>query len=337
VVTAPVWLGPVSIHLPGEAVAVAALPEMAALPAARRDHVLSLGIDQIRCLRDRDGRPGPGAEVDLAAAAAHDALNQAGVAADDLDALILVQGRAPRYLLASEATRLQARLGATRATTLSVGDLGCVSVSAAIEVGVALLRGRPAWRNVLVAMGAVAATPQRYRPPMTVLGDAGAAVLLSRETGRWGWVDHALRSDGSYADLFHIDYRDVPASQWRESCSDELTYSFRLAMESRNRLRDLNREVLAARGLTTDRLDAVLMQNLSRGAFAFWQGALDVRIGEACAANLARYGHLGPIDVLANLDDTAATVEPGGHVLVMNSSPVAAWSSALLVRGTDPR
>ncbi|RKN45343.1 3-oxoacyl-ACP synthase [Micromonospora endolithica] len=335
--TTPIWLGPVSVHLPAETVAVAALPEVAALPAARRDHVLSLGIDEIRCLRDHDGRPGPGAEVDLAAAAAQEALNRAGLAAEDVDALILVQGRAPRYLLASEATRLQARLGAIRATTLSVGDLGCVSVSAALDVGVALLRGRPAWRHVLVAMGAVAATEGRYRPPMTVLGDAGAAVLLGREPGRWGWLDHAQRSDGSYADLFHIDYRDVPARHWRETCADEPTYSFRLAMESRSRLRDLNREVLAARGLTPDRLDAVLMQNLSRGAFAFWQGALGVTIGDACPTNLARYGHLGPIDVLANLDDTAATVATGGHVLVMNSSPVAAWSSALLVRGTDPR
>ncbi|WFE54784.1 hypothetical protein [Micromonospora sp. WMMD1155] len=335
--TAPVWLGPVSVHHPPEAVAVAELPEVAALPAARRDHVLSLGIDEVRCLRDHRGRAGPGAEVDLAAAAAHQALARADLAADDLDALILVQGRAPQYLLASEATRLQARIGATRAATLSVGDLGCVSVSAAIDVGVALLRGRPAWRHVLVAMGAVAATAERYRPPMTVLGDAGAAVLLGRETGRWGWIDHRLRSDGTYADLFHIDYRDVPSNRWRETCSDELTYSFRLAMESRNRLRDLNREVLATRDLTPDRLDAVLMQNLSRGAFAFWQGALDVKIGDACPANLARYGHLGPIDVLANLDDTAADVPPGGHVLVMNSSPVAAWSSALLVRGTGGR
>lgn len=329
--TSPVWLGATSIHLPPDTVAVTELPEMAALTPARRDHVLSLGIEKVH------RQAAPGAEVDLAAAAAGETLARAGIAADRLDALILVQGRAPQYLLASEATRLQSRIGATRATTLGVGDLGCVSVSAALDVAVALLRGRPAWRHVLVAMGAVSATAERYRPPMTVLGDAGAAVLVTREPGRWRWVDHALRSDGSYADLFRIDYREVPASRWRETCSDEAVYSFRLAMESRSRLRELNHEVLAPHGLAADRVDAVLMQNLSRGAYAFWQGALGVKIADGCAENLARYGHLGPIDVLANLEAAAPAVAPGGHVLVMNSSPVAAWSSTLLVRGSDPR
>jgi 3-oxoacyl-[acyl-carrier-protein] synthase III len=336
-VTAPVWLGASAVHLPPDAVAVAELPEVLALPAAQRDHVRSLGIDEVRRVRGRDGRPGPDAEGELAARAAGDALARAGVAAEDLDALILVQGRAPQYLLASEATRLQARLGATRATTLGVGELGCVSVSAALDVAVALLRGRAAWRHVLVAMGAVAATPHRYRAPMTVLGDAGAAVLVTRDAGQWRWVDHAVRSDGRYADLFRIDYRDVPTDRWREVCADEPTYSFRLAMDSRSRLRDLNREVLEPHGVALDGLDAVLMQNLSRGAFAFWQGALHVKIADACAANLARYGHLGPVDVLANLATVAPTLGAGARVLVMNSSPVAAWSSMLLERGAAPR
>ena len=341
----PVWLGPISLYLPPDVVAVTDLPERATLPPGCRDHLLSLGIDRVhRFGLAADGALPPAAangdrvpdgEVDLAATAAADALDRAGLPAADLDALILVQGRAPRYLLASQATRLQERIGATRATTLSVGDLGCVSVSAALDVGVAMLRGRPAWRHVLVAMGALAATPQRYRPPMTVLGDAGAAVLLNRSGGRYGWVDHALRSDGRYADLFRIDYRDVPAAEWREVCTDEPTYSFRLALESRYRFRSLNDELLEAHGLATDGLDAILMQNLSRGSLAFWQDALDVRFADACVRNLARYGHLGPIDVLANLEVAAPTVPAGGHVLVMNSSPVAAWSSTLLVRGRD--
>jgi 3-oxoacyl-[acyl-carrier-protein] synthase-3 len=341
----PVWLGPVSLHFPPGNVAVADLPELPGLPPGRRDHLLSLGIDRVHRFGPAgDGLPGPAGqdgdsppdgEVDLAAVAATDALARAGVPAAELDALIVVQGRAPRYLLASQATRLQDRIGAARATTLSVGDLGCVSVSAALDVGVAMLRGRPAWRHVLVAMGSVTATPERYRPPMTVLGDAGAAVLLNRSGGRYGWVDHTLRSDGRYADLFRIDYRDVPSGNWREVCADEPTYSFRLALESRHRFRALNDDLLAAYGLTTGKLDAILMQNLSRGSLAFWQDALDVRFSDVCARNLARYGHLGPIDVLANLDLAAPTVPAGGHVLVMNSSPVAAWSSTLLVRGRD--
>ncbi|WP_305787969.1 hypothetical protein [Symbioplanes lichenis] len=331
----PVWLGPVSLHLPPDVVAVRDLPELADLAPGSRDHLLSLGIDRVHRFRPAPGDGTPDGEVELATVAAADALARAGLPAAELDALVLVQGRAPRYLLSSQVTRVQERIGATRATVLSVGDLGCVSVSAALEVGVAMLRGRPAWRHVLVAMGSLAATPRRYRPPMTVLGDAGAAVLLNRSGGRYRWVDHALRTDGRYADLFRIDYRDVPADRWREVCTDEPAYSFRLALESRRRLGTLTTELLDAYGLTTGKLDGLLMQNLSRGSLAFWQEALDVRFSDVCARNLARYGHLGPIDVLANLEAAAPELPPDGHVLVMNSSPVAAWSGTLLVRDRD--
>ena len=74
------------------------------------------------------------------------------------------------------------------------------------------------------------------------------------------------------------------------------------------------------------------MQNLAAGAFAFWQDALDLKIADVCRQQLARYGHLGSIDVLLNLEAVAPSVPPGGWVLVMNSSPVAAWCSALLRR-----
>jgi 3-oxoacyl-[acyl-carrier-protein] synthase III len=322
-------LGPVSSWFPDQVTPVGNLPELAGLGEARRRQVEALGIDQVHCA---DGL----SEVDLAANAARLALERAALPAGELDALILVQGRAPRYLLASDATRLQALLGADQALAFGIGEMGCVSVSAALTVGSALLATRPGFRRVLIAMGSRAATPSRYRPPMTVLGDGGAAVLLTTSGGgRYALVDHLMRSDGRYSDLFRIAYRDAPSKLWTEECADEPTYSFRLAVESRNRLGELNGELLKRNGLGTGDLAAVLMQNLAAGAFAFWEDALDVAIHPACRANLARYGHLGSIDVLLNLEQAAATMRPGDHVLVMNSSPVAAWSSALLRRLPD--
>lgn len=316
----PATLGPVATWFPPRTVRVADLPEVAELPAGRRQHLLSLGIDEVRCA---DGL----SEVDLAGNAAKAALDRAGIGADDLSGLVLVQGRAPDYLMASEATRLQARIGASRAFTLSVGELGCVSVSAALSVGA----GLPGMTHVLVASGVRIPTPRRYRPPMTVLGDGGAAVVLSH-TGGPGLeiVDHLMESDGRYADLFRIDYRASDASGWVEECADERVYTFRLAMDSRARFLDINDRLLRRNGLRIDDMHAVLTQNLARGAYAFWQDVLGVPVHQSCAANLARYGHVGPIDVLLNLGDAARAVPPGGHVLVMNSSPVAAWSSTLL-------
>src|SRR5207245_5486242 len=97
-------------------------------------------------------------------------LAKAGVTADEVDGLIAVQGRVPDYLMASEATRLQAAIGAARAVTLGVGELGCVSISAALLTARAMLLANPGWRWVLLAHGSVPPTPRRYRQPVTVNG-----------------------------------------------------------------------------------------------------------------------------------------------------------------------
>ncbi|MGW1602932.1 3-oxoacyl-ACP synthase [Streptomyces eurythermus] len=328
-------IGPVHLWHPEHTLAVTDLPERATLPEARDRQLLALGIDRVRVA-------GGLTEIDLAERAALAALAGSGTDPADLDGLLLVQGRAPEYLMASEATRLQHRIGATRALTLGVGDLGCVSSSAAIEIGAALLRGRGGSGRILVAMGVRAAAAARYRPPMTVLGDCGAAFLLTTgddsgggRTARYRLLGQELRSDGRYADLFRIRYRELPPERWAEECADENAYSFQLAIESRNRLRDLNAELLRRCATTQDELAAVVMQNLSMGAFAFWQDALGLKIADVCRDNLAGHGHLGPADVLMNLERLAPSVPAGGKVLVMNSSPVAAWCTALVERLPD--
>ncbi|MEU4311714.1 3-oxoacyl-ACP synthase [Nocardia sp. NPDC024068] len=324
-----IGIGPVTAVFPEQDLRVTDLPELAELPPRQREHALSLGIERVRCA---DGAT----EVDLALPAARGALARAGLEPGALDAMILVQGRVPQYLLASEATRLQHLLGAGRAFVTGVGELGCVSVSAALRLAAALLRGDPRCRNVLVVTAARTPTRARYRSPMTILGDGAAAVLLTGAAAdsRYELIDIAVRSDGRYADLFRIDYRDVPSARWVEECADESTYSFRLAVDSSKRFAALNAELLAHNGLLTEDVAATLMQNLSAGAFAFWAESLGRPIHPACAGNLARYGHLGPVDVLINLDDAAATLPPGAPALLLNSSPVAAWSTAVL-RRTD--
>jgi len=322
----PITVQAVAAVSPGTPLSIADLPELNQLPPTQREFALSLGIDEVWSAGERT-------EVDLAAEAASAVLVQAGLDADELDALVVVQGRAPDYLMASEATRLQARLRARRAVTLSVGDLGCVSSSAALMTAQGLFAVNPEWRTVLMAMGTRAPTVRRFRSPMTVLGDGGMAVLLNRaNTGRFRLVDQVLESNGEYADLYRIPYRETSQDQWAEQCEQPDVYSFRLAMESRNRFRQLNERLLRRNGMDLSDVQTCVMQNLSRGAFEFWRDALGVRFASACRENLRRFGHLGSMDVLLNLDATADALSPGDRVLAMNSSPVAAWSSALFER-----
>ena len=137
---------------------------------------------------------------DLAVRAARDVMAQAGLGPADVGALIVVESRAPHELLTSEATRLQEALGAHRA--------------------LANRRRR------------------RYRRSVTLNGDGGQALVLGR-TGRVRVLDVVQETNGASWDLFHVAYRDRPFDDWREECRDLTAYSFRLAVESRNRLRRL--------------------------------------------------------------------------------------------------
>ncbi len=305
----------ISTVLPSRLVSVADLPERAELGEPARDVLDELGIETVA----EAARPA----VELAIEAARGTLDRAGLDGGDVDAIVYVEGRAPERLMTSEATRLQAGIAAGRAVTFAVGQLGCVSINAALLTGRALLQGNPAWGTILVAHGSKPPGPRRYRHPVTVNGDGAIAFLLTRWS-RPAILDLALETDGAYWDLFGVDYRDRPQPDWVEECSSLRTYSFKLAVESRNRFREL----VAQAGDVQHHV----MQNLSLAAFSFYEEALGVEIARACKANVRRYGHLGSMDVILNLATGAQTGEfsPGDRVLVLNNSPVAAWSTMVV-------
>lgn len=317
-------LAAIATDLAGELVRVEDLPEHARMDEPARAVFAKLGIDTVLVAEPSD-------TADLAAAAARSAVSAAGIAPGAVDALVVVQGRVPPLLMTSEATRVQAAIGADKATVFSVADLGCVSISSAFEVGASLLASHPHWDNVLIAHGSKPPTPRRFRYPVTVNGDGGVAVVLRREGGP-RILASGLETNGEYWDLYRVDFKDKPFSEWFEECKSLKTYSFKLAIESRNRFAALNESVLARAGKTLADVRHFMMQNLSAGAFRFYEEFFGIEFAKACKANLARYGHLGSMDTPLNLQTgiESGEVAPGDLVLVMNNSPVAAWSSMLV-------
>ena len=310
--------------IPETSIAVEELPERRSLGDVEAQTFRNLGISTI-------AEATATAAADMAAAAAREALRTCALDPVDVGALLVVQPRVPELFMASEATRVQAAIGATRALTFSVADLGCVSSSAALVTGRALLAGDDTLDNVLIVHASKSPTPRRYRHPVTINGEGAIALVLARE-GTPQMIDISLETDGSYWDLFRVAYRDIPYSQWFEQCASLKDYSFKLAIESRNRFTRINKEILDRNGRRWDDVDHFVMQNLSLGAFQFYEELFGITIAKACKTNLQRYGHLGSMDILLNVHTAIETGEfsAGDLVLVMNNSPVAAWSSALI-------
>jgi 3-oxoacyl-[acyl-carrier-protein] synthase III len=303
--------------------------EMAELGAAEqlteldREMVERLGVNAVRDAGDRSA-------TDLAAQAARRLVRERGERPAP-GAFVLVGGRYPQALMASEATKAQRDAGLNSQLAFGVTELGCVSISAGLLVARGLLAADPAMSGVVLAHGSRPPGPRRYRRPVTVNGDGAMALHLSQD-GPLRILDMTLETNGEYWDLFRVDYLDRPFESWTEVCADTRRYSFSLAVETRKRFARMNDEMLARQGLSIEDVDHFVTQNLSSGSFDFYEQNFDISVAGVCRDNLREYGHIGSSDIALNLQEGVAGGEfqPGDLVLVMNSAPVAAWSSMLI-------
>jgi 3-oxoacyl-[acyl-carrier-protein] synthase-3 len=242
----------------------------------------------------------------------------------------MVGSRAPEVLLGSEACRVQAGTKLESTFSFTVDGLGCAGSSAAWALARDLLVAQPSRQSVLVTHASLPTGVDRIRFPVTVIGDGAYAMTMVRG-GRPALVAHRMETDGSFHDLFTVDYRRAPWYEWREECASADRYRFELAMHSRLRLGRMVDEVLTEAGVARGTVRAALMQNVTASAYTFYESLLGVPIHPVCADHLARYGHVGAMDVVLNLDRLLRTgdLDDGDHVLVLNNSPVAAWAVSL--------
>jgi 3-oxoacyl-[acyl-carrier-protein] synthase-3 len=174
-------------------------------------------------------------------------------------------------------------------------------------------------------------SPYRFRNPVTIVGDGGVAALITRTTDH-SITDIQIETNGYYWDLFKLDYRNKSFEQYKEECSDIRKYGFELAIESKNRFFDINGSILNRHALPAQGISHYILQNISSRSYEYYQSAYDIRISPICAMNLARFGHLGAADIFLNYQTgmESGIFRKGEKVLIMNNSPVAAWSSILI-------
>lgn len=318
-----IGIGRIHCLLPQERIPVADLPEWEMLSQEEAEFAAGSGIATVGVF---DGA----ASTDLAARACRELLDGEPGTDTGPDTLVLVAGRAPDTLLGSDAGRVQDEAGLDTSFAFTVDGLGCTGSSAAWSLAADMLRADPSRQSVMIAHASRPAGTDRVRHPVTVVGDGAYAMTMVRG-GRPALVAHRMESDGSFHDLFSIDYKQVPWYEWREECASADRYRFELAMHSRERLARMVDEVLEEAGVERARLGAVLMQNITASAFDFYQTLMGVPIHPVCRDHLSSLGHLGAMDVVLNLDRliAAGDLSEGDLVLVLNNSPVAAWAVTL--------
>jgi 3-oxoacyl-[acyl-carrier-protein] synthase-3 len=270
----------------------------------------------------------------LAARAATEALERAGVGADALD-LVICATVTPDQILPSTACLVQAQIGADRAAAFDLAA-ACSGFLYGLTLADGLIRSGGA-RYALVIGAEVLTRFVNYadRETCILFGDGAGAAVLGPVAKDRGILASRIRSDGRQACQL-----SAPGGGSRMPPSGEQDYpelcTFRMEGQELFRqavlhMSSVSAEVLACAGLGVDDVDLFIPhqanQRITDGV-ASW-----LRLDRArLYSNIARYGNTAAASVPIALDECVQSgrVQPGSVVLLAAFGGGTTWGATLL-------
>ncbi len=143
---------------------------------------------------------------DMAVNAAHQALDMAGLSADDIDGII-VATTTPDDTFPSTAATVQRKLGAIQAFAFDVQAV-CAGFIYALDVADAMIKCGKAKRMVVIGAEAFSRILDwDDRSTAVLFGDGAGAVILeaSDQAKGWGILSSVIFTDGRFRDILYVD------------------------------------------------------------------------------------------------------------------------------------
>jgi 3-oxoacyl-[acyl-carrier-protein] synthase-3 len=284
------------------------------------------GIRERRIAKDEE------AMTDLALPAAEEALGEAGVAARDVD-LVIVATVTPDMMFPSTAALLAAELGARDAAAYDL-SAGCTGFMYALAQGYGMLAGGLA-KRALVVGGDLLSRILDFgdRSTLVLFGDgAGAVVLeiveqqgfLGFELGADGGGGETLLLPGSGSRIFEHPERYV-----KMNGREVFKFATRILVESAS-------DVMERCGVTVDDIDVYIPHQANRRIIDHATKKLGFP-SEKVVINVDRYGNTSSGSIPLALADAASDgrLGPGKLVLMTGMGAGLTWGSAL-IRWTQP-
>ncbi len=275
------------------------------------------------------------ATSDLAAAAARQALENAGVSAADVDMIVVgtVTGDTPTP---SCAAYVQDLIGARNAFCFDVAA-ACAGSIYGLTIADQFIRSGMVRRALVIG----AETLSRFvdwsnRETCVLFGDAAGAILLgaTEEEGH-GLLAATLRTDGSMTGILGIFGGGSRRPVSQEMLSDN---GNKIKMRGREvykvatrLLPDVVAETLAKAGLTAEDVDHVICHQANQRII---ESALDT-LGvarEKCWINIDRYGNTSSASMPISLDEAnrAGKLKRGDVIAMMAIGAGMTWGGAVL-------
>ena len=270
---------------------------------------------------------------DLAVQAGKRALTAAGLAATELD-MILVATCTGDYPLPATACLVQHQLGATRAAACDLSAACCGFVYALAVADAYVKNGM---RHVLVIGSEVmsAITDWTDRNTCVLFGDGAGAVVVSASDGKRGILSTHLRSDGTLCELIMVPGGGSRTPPSEKVIAERLQYikmkgneTFKVAVRT---LEEIARTTLSANGLRVEDLDLYVPHQANVRILK----AVIERLGlprEKVLLNLDRYGNTSAASIPIALDEAVreGRIKDGSLVMLGAFGAGLTWASAVI-------
>lgn len=272
---------------------------------------------------------------DMAVAAAHRALDMAGVAPEDLD-LIVVGTITADMPMPSCAAFVQAKLGARRAFAFDVGA-ACAGSLYAMSVADQFIRTGQVHRALVIGAEMLTRVVDwEDRNTCVLFGDGAGAMVLSpsEEDGR-GILSTHLHTDGELAELLTIPGGGSRTPMTEEGVRQKLNTLhmsgrevFKFAVRA---LVESTQEALAAHGLTAGQVDHVIAHQANARILDAALERLEIP-REKCWLNLHKYGNTSSASLPMTLDEAhrAGRLQRGNVIAMMAIGSGMTWGSAVV-------
>ncbi len=243
--------------------------------------------------------------VDFAAEASRQALQRAGLDANDLDAIV-AGTVSSEYAFPSFACQLQRALGIASIPALDVAA-ACSGFVYALAVADGVMRTGD-WKRVLVVGADALSTMVNWQDRSTAVlfGDGAGAVVLVSEQGPRGVLKSVLRSAGEMWDLLSVratgqrgpidgtNQRDA-----RDAIQMRGPELFRIAVKS---MEDVTREVTEGAGVSLNDISLIVPHQANLRIISAMMERLGLSL-DRVFTNIDRYGNTSAASVPIALDE----------------------------------
>jgi 3-oxoacyl-[acyl-carrier-protein] synthase-3 len=291
-------------------------------PLARQKAMDNLGLSHVRVCGEEQ-------PYDLVLKAAKSAIDEAGIAAREID-LILDFSTFPGENLQSIsfAHRLSAELGAETSMNLSFRAGGCGALHLAIKTALGWMSMDERIQTALLVTGDTAPRNNRSLLPITVQGDAASAVVLRRQSAEGPLL---LGVEAMTLGHLHKAINVTQSNGQIQLTADAVLFEHKVMPIFYLHLFRLANKVLADAGLRLSDVDHFIYSNISHRDRDGFRRMVGLPVDGLPVTRMDEFGHTFASDLVINYAEMrhAELIRPGQLLLFASTGIGFTWGVTL--------